>query len=80
MFVFSEATPFFISIAVAQGKIMISASKVAKKLLSVIFKFSMVLMWHLSLRAVFYWFYDIIFRDLIVSGAGMELHWIYFST
>ena len=43
MFLFSEATPSFISISVAQGKIMISASKVAKKLLSVIFKFSMVL-------------------------------------
>ena len=43
MFLFSEATPFFISISVAQGKIMISASKVAKKLLSIIFKFSMIL-------------------------------------
>ena len=54
MFLFSEPTPFFISISVAQGKIMISASKAAKKLLSVIFKFSLILIWHLSLRAVFY--------------------------
>ena len=43
MFLFSEATPFFISVSVALRKIMISASKVAKKLLSVIFKFSMIL-------------------------------------
>ena len=42
-FLFSEATPFFISISVAWGKLMISVSKVAKKLLSAIFKFSMIL-------------------------------------
>ena len=43
MFLFSEATPVFISITVASGKTMISALKVTKKLLSVIFSFSMVL-------------------------------------
>ena len=32
---------------------MISASKVAKNLLSVILKFSMILTWHLSLWEVF---------------------------
>ena len=42
-FLFSEPTPFFISISVAQGKIIISASKAAKKLLSLIFKFSLIL-------------------------------------
>ena len=80
MFLFSEATPFFISISVAYGKIMISASKVAKKLLSVIFKSSLIITWHLSLRAVFYWYYDVIFRDGIVSSINVELNWIYFST
>ena len=43
MFLFSGATPFFISISVAKGKIMISASKVAKKLPSVIFIFILIL-------------------------------------
>ena len=74
MFLFSEATPFFISISVAWGKIMISASKVAKKLLSIIFSFSMILTWHLSLREVFYWLYDVIFGDAIVSGTKVELN------
>ena len=31
MFFFSEATPFFISISVAQGKLVISVSKLGKK-------------------------------------------------
>ena len=80
MFLLSEVTPFFISISVALGKILISASKLAKKLLSVIFSFSVILTWHLSLRAAFYWFYDVIFRDGIVSCTKAELNWIYFST
>ena len=80
MFFLSEATPFFISISAAWGKIIISASKVAKKLLSVIFKFIMILTRHVSLRAVFCWFFDVIFRDGIVSGTNVELSWTYFST
>ena len=80
MLLFSEAISFFISISVAWGKITISASKVAKKLLSVIFKFSIILTWHLSLWVVFYWFYELIFRDGIVSGTKVELNWMYFST
>ena len=43
MLLFSEATPFFISVSIAKRKIMISASKVAENLLSVILKFSMIL-------------------------------------
>ena len=53
---------------------MISDSKVAKKLLSVIFTFSMILTWHLSFRAVFYGFDDVIFRDGIVDGTKVKLN------
>ena len=37
--------------------------KVAKKLLSIIFKFSMISAQYLPLKAVFYRFYDVICRD-----------------
>ena len=53
---------------------MILASKVAKKLLRVIFKFSMILTWQLPLWGVFYLFYDVSFRDGIVSGTKVELN------
>ena len=43
IFLFSEIAPFFIAISVASGKITISASKVIKKLLSVILSLSTVL-------------------------------------
>ena len=36
--------------------------KVAKKLLNIIFKFSMITAQHLPLKSVFYQFYDVIFR------------------
>ena len=39
----------------------------------VIFSFSMILTLHVSLRAVFYSFYNVIFRDGIVSGTKVEL-------
>ena len=54
--------------------------KVAKKLLSVIFKFNMISASHFPLRAVFYRFYDVICRHRIVIGTKVELKWIYFST
>ena len=52
--------------------------KVVKKLLSVIFKFNMVSVWHLPSRTVFYRFYDVICRHHIVSGTREELKLIYF--
>ena len=57
-FWFLLETPFFISASVAQIKIMIYASK----MLSIIFKFSMISAQYLPLKAVFYRFYDVICR------------------
>ena len=57
-FWFLLETPFFISASVAQRKIMIYVSK----MLSIIFKFSMISAQYLPLKAVFYRFYDVICR------------------
>ena len=62
------------------GKVDAFSLKVAKKLLNLIFKFSMILAWHFPLRAIFYQFYNVIYRDGIVSGTRVELNWIYFSS
>ena len=50
-----------------------SSFKVAKKLLTVIFKLNMISTWHLPLKAVFYRFYDVICRHRTASGVRMEL-------
>ena len=57
-FWFLLETPFFISASVAQRKIMIYVSK----MLSIIFKFSMISAQYLPLKAIFYRFYDVICR------------------
>ena len=54
--------------------------EVARNLLGVIFKFYIISSWHLSLRANFYQFYDVICRHCIASGTRVELKWIHFST
>ena len=50
-----------------------SSFKVAKKLLTAIFKLNMISTWHLPLKAVFYRFYDVICRHRTASGVRMEL-------
>ena len=46
--------------------------KVAKTFLSIIFKFSLISVWYLPLRAAFY-------RYQIVSSPRVEINWIYCS-
>ena len=79
VFVLISKSIFYFTIS-CLGQYYNFSLKVARKLPSVIFKFSMISAWHLPLRAVFYWFYDFICRHHIFGGIRVKLKWIYFST